>query len=255
MSLALNEAGSIFYTTDGSDPRTGSTRKSFTNNGKLTFTTTTTLKAYGVDLAGNASAVQTYTFTVNHPETTLTLTSIGVEDGYVAANTPTSTTGGYAVGSDVAVGDNVDAPFRGVLSFNTAAIPDTATILSAEVRLYYTQAAIGNPWVGLGYLVGDVKSSCLGSSCTLAASDFEAATSLAAAVTFTAPTGTPGAGALVSGTLTNSGLAYINKTGATQFKLRFQNTGNQNGYSDYVLFAGGEYFTSSSRPVLIVKYK
>jgi poly(hydroxyalkanoate) depolymerase family esterase len=255
VSLSLNEAGSIYYTTDGSDPRTSATRGSFTNNGKLTFTTTTTLKAYGVDLAANASAVQAHTYTINHPETTITFTSTGLEDGYTAANTPTSTTGGYAVSSDVYAGDNVDAPFRGVLSFNTAAIPDGATILAAEIRLSYTQAPVGNPWIGLGYLVGDIKQGCLGSGCALAASDFEATTSLAEAVTFTAPTGTGGAGTRVSGTLTTSALTYINKTGATQVKLRFQNTGNKNGFSDYLLFAGGEHSTTAYRPVLVVKYK
>ena len=253
--LSLNEAGTIFYTTDGSDPRTSATRGSFTNNGNLTFATTTTLKAYGLDLAKNAAAVQSHSYTINHPETTVTFSSNGLEDGYVAANTPTSTTGGYAVNANVYAGDNADAPFRGVLSFNTAAIPDTATILGAELRLYYTQAAVGNPWVGLGYLVGDIKQGCLGTGCALAASDFEAAASLNEAVTLIAPTGTGGLGTRVAGHLTGSALTYINKLGATQIKLRFQNTSNRNGLSDYLLFAGGEYTTSAYRPVLIVKYK
>ncbi|HEX6291750.1 MAG TPA: PHB depolymerase family esterase [Herpetosiphonaceae bacterium] len=253
--MSLNETGSIYYTTDGSDPRTSPTRGSFTSNGTLTFANTTTLKAYGEDLARNASAVQSYTYTVNHPETTVTFISSGAEDGYAAANTATSTTGGYAVAANVYVGDNADAPFRGVLSFNTASIPDGATILGAELRLYYTQAAVGNPWIGMGYLVGDLRQGCLGTACSLAASDFEASVSVSQAVTFAAPSGTAGAGALVSGSLTSGTLPYINKTGPTQVKLRFQNNSNRNGYSDYLLLAGGEYFTSSYRPVLIVKYK
>lgn len=255
VGLSLNESGSIYYTTDGSDPRTSATRSSFTNNGRLLFTTTTTLKAYGVDLATNASAVQSHTYTINHPETSVTFTSTGAEDGYAAANTPTSTTGGYAVSSDVYAGDNADAPIRGVLSFNTASLPDGATILGAEIRLLYTQGTLGNPWVGMGYLVGDIKQGCLGTSCAVAASDFEAAVSLSEAVTFTAPTGAGGAGTRVSGNLTSSGLALINKTGTTQFKLRFQNTSNRNGFSDYLLLAGGEHVTAAYRPVLIVSYK
>jgi hypothetical protein len=199
--------------------------------------------------------VQSHTYTINHPETSVTFTSMGAEDGYAAANTPTSTTGGYAVSADVYAGDNADAPIRGVLSFNTASIPDGATILGAEIRLTYTQGTLGNPWVGMGYLVGDIKQGCLGTGCTVTASDFEAGVSLNEAVTFTAPTGAGGAGTRVSGTLTSSGLAFINKTGTTQLKLRFQNTSNRNGFSDYLLLAGGEHMTSAYRPVLIVTYK
>lgn len=255
VTFALNEPGTIFYTSDGSDPRTSATRRSITNNGQITLTATTTLKAYGVDLAGNAAAVQSLSYTLRHPETSATFVSIGGEDGYVAAASPTGTTGSYAVASSLSVGDNADAPFRGVISFNTAALPDTATILSAELRLFSTQAPIGNPWVGLGHLVADVRSGCLGSACALAASDFEAAVSLSEAVTFVAPTGTSGAGTPITGTLTGGALSVLNKTGTTQFKVRFQNTSNRNGFSDYLLMGGGEYFTSAYRPVLIVQYK
>ncbi len=185
---------------------------------------------------------------------TSTFVSVGTEDGYAAANTPSGTTGSYASGVDVYAGDNADAPFRGVLSFDTSALPDGATIVSAELRLFYTQAPVGNPWAGMGALVGDIRNGCLGTSCALAASDFEATVSLAAAVSFAAPTSS-GAGTRLSGTLSSSALGFINTTGKTQFKLRFQQANNANGISDYLLLAGGEYFNSAYRPVLVVQYR
>lgn len=186
---------------------------------------------------------------------TATLISLGGEDGYAAALVAGGTTGGYALSSDVYVGDNADAPLRGVLSFNTAVLPDDATILSAEVRLFYTQAPIGDPWTGMGALVGDIQAGCLGDSCALVASDFQAPVALAEAVTFDAPASGRVAGALVAGTLGGDARAFINTTGTTQFKLRFQENGNGNGLSDFLLLAGGEYFTSAYRPVLRVTYR
>lgn len=67
VTLSLDEPGAIFYTTDGSDPLVSSTRGSFMDEGSLLLTSSTVLKAYGVDLAGNASAVQAHTFTIIAP--------------------------------------------------------------------------------------------------------------------------------------------------------------------------------------------
>ncbi|MEW6732441.1 MAG: PHB depolymerase family esterase [Acidobacteriota bacterium] len=255
VTLSLNEAGTIYYTTDGSDPLTSSSRKSFTNNGQLTFTSTTVLNAYGKDLADNTSAVQSYNYVINQPQATTTFVSTGSQDGYAASTVSNGTTGNYAVGVDVYVGENADAPFRGVLSFDTTSIPDNATILSAQIKLYYSQAPLGNPWMSLGFLIGDIKTGCLGSSCSVASSDFEADVSLSQAVVFNAPTQSGGIGTMINGSLTQDALSFINKTGRTQFKLRFQNNSNKNGLSDYLVFAGGEYFNSQLRPVLIVQYK
>ena len=67
VTLSLDEPGRIFYTTDGSDPLVSATRGSFTDRGALTLGSSATLKAYGVDVAGNSSPVQATTFTVLGP--------------------------------------------------------------------------------------------------------------------------------------------------------------------------------------------
>lgn len=256
VNLSLNEAGTIFYTTDGSDPTNSNnaSRRNITNNGSIIIQNTSVLTAYGVDLANNVSVVQSYNYVVNPAPMTNTFVSVGGQDGYVATTSTTATTGSYAVSLDVYAGDNADMPLRGVVSFDTSSIPDGATILSAELRLFYTQASLGNPWVSNGALVADISNGCLGGNCALAASDFQATVSASNAIVFPAPTSNS-AGTSVVGMVNSTAFNHINKTGNTQFKLRFQNNSNNNKTSDYLLLAGGEYFLSQYRPVLVVQYK
>ena len=49
-------------------------------------------------------------------------------------------------------------------------------------------------------------------------------------------------------------LAYINKVGVTQLRLRFATDDNNDGGADYVRFYSGDDATVSSRPMLIVEY-
>lgn len=255
VTLSMNESGTIYYTTDGSDPLSSGTRSSFANQGQVTFTSTSTLRAVAVDQAGNESAVQTQTYTIAQAGTTVTFVSVGAEDGYAAAANPAGTTGMIAVPTDLWVGDIADTPYRGIFSFDTSSLPDGATILSAEIKLIFTQSPVGNPSGGLGALVADVTSGCLGSACSLSASDFEAAVGAAEGVVFTAPPGGGKAGTAVSGTFSPEALLHINKTGKTQLKLRFLADQNGNGQSDWVFFAGGEHFMAGYRPVLTITYQ
>jgi hypothetical protein len=61
VNLSTNETATIWYTLDDSDPITSGTRLQYTS--PLTLTETDTVKAYAVDSANNASAVQTVTYT------------------------------------------------------------------------------------------------------------------------------------------------------------------------------------------------
>jgi hypothetical protein len=53
----------IYYTTDGSDPKTSSTRVKYTS--AIIINSTTTLKFYAVDKAGNEAGVSTETYTID----------------------------------------------------------------------------------------------------------------------------------------------------------------------------------------------
>jgi Chitobiase/beta-hexosaminidase C-terminal domain len=62
--LDCNEMADTYYTLDGSDPTTASTL--YTGNG-IAIDATTTIKYFSVDLAGNAEAIKTTTYTINAP--------------------------------------------------------------------------------------------------------------------------------------------------------------------------------------------
>lgn len=81
VALSSNETATIYYTTNGSNPTTSSSIYS----SPIVVNQTTTLKFFGRDSAGNSSAVQTITFTINLPDTTppnnvtgLTVSNVGV---------------------------------------------------------------------------------------------------------------------------------------------------------------------------------
>ncbi|HEX2094557.1 MAG TPA: chitobiase/beta-hexosaminidase C-terminal domain-containing protein, partial [Longimicrobiaceae bacterium] len=67
VTLGLDEPGAIFYTTDGSDPLASDTRGRLESPGSLVLGSSAVLKAYGVDPAGNASTVQSHSYTVLLP--------------------------------------------------------------------------------------------------------------------------------------------------------------------------------------------
>lgn len=66
VTLSANETATIYYTTDGSTPTTGSNVYS----APIAVNATTTLKFFGKDTAGNSSAVQTAVYTINLADTT-----------------------------------------------------------------------------------------------------------------------------------------------------------------------------------------
>lgn len=89
VNMSVNETATIWYTADGSDPITSGTRVQYT--APVTLTATTTVKAYAVDTAGNASGVQTVVYTkdvITPTDGTIydsfnrenSITSIGVSD-------------------------------------------------------------------------------------------------------------------------------------------------------------------------------
>jgi hypothetical protein len=61
-------------------------------------------------------------------------------------------------------------------------------------------------------------------------------------------------GQQVTADVNSTGLAQINKTGTTQYKLRFSTENDNDSVADYVSFATGNNGTTSYRPVLEVEY-
>lgn len=68
VTLTTNETATIYYTTDGSTP----TETSAVYSGAITISATTTLKFFAKDSAGNSSAVQSVTYTIDATATDTT---------------------------------------------------------------------------------------------------------------------------------------------------------------------------------------
>lgn len=199
----------------------------------IAWDTTTTnngahvLQARAVDLADNTGTSAAVGVTVANgggggggTPVTVSFANEDANDGYVKAN---ATGGSAAVGTleasfGLAIGRGTDGLFnRTVLSFDTASIPDTATITAATLTVRYRSAS-GNPWGNPAgnTLVVDANTGCIG-TCTIATTDWAAAMTAPAVATIAPFTGGSQASTLFSA----AGLAAIHRTGRTQLRLRF----------------------------------
>jgi FtsP/CotA-like multicopper oxidase with cupredoxin domain len=80
VTLTANEQSTIYYTTDGTAPGTGSNVYA----APIQLLTTTTLKYFAVDIAGNAEAVNTGTWTINPSDLTA---NVSINNAAAVTNT------------------------------------------------------------------------------------------------------------------------------------------------------------------------
>lgn len=154
----------------------------------------------------------------------------GSEDGW---------TDGAALGTTgIRLGDNGAAPLRGMISFDTSSLPDNAQITGA--RLYLTREGLTgtNPFTSgaLGTPTVDVRTGTFGAP-AVEVSDAAA------------PATASNAGSAIGSVLSNgfalaielkpAGLAAINPTGRTQFRVSFPQVGSSAG-ADYVAMSDGD---------------
>jgi hypothetical protein len=191
-----------------------------------------------------------YIFINNHESN---MRSVGSQDGWVLESAETSNVGGtfnptettFRLGDDAA-----DRQYRSILSFNTASLPDNAVITSIVIKIK-KQGLVGiDPFTTHQGLLVDIRKPHFGTALGLAASDFQASASKGSVGTFGA---TPTAG-WYSVTLSGTARSYINKTGTTQFRLRFKLDDDNDNLADYMKFFSGNYTTTTSLPLLIIQY-
>ncbi len=186
-------------------------------------------------------------YTVNK---TLAYKSVGVNDGWVLESSATSSKGGTINSSSTTfyLGDDASKKqYRIILHFNTSSLPDTAVITSVTLKIRKASGGSGNT-SSLGALLADMTKPSFGTA-GLAKTDFEA--SAGKPNTFNAFTI---ASNWYSAAMKSSGFTYVNRTGTTQFRLRFTKGDDGDGTADYLLFYSGNYGTASSRPQLIIQY-
>jgi len=190
--------------------------------------------------------------------TQVTFTSVAAQDGRALESTETSNVGG-SINSGAnntsalrAGDDNSDRQYKTIVSFDTSAIPDGATIVSATLRLRRGTVSGTNPFTTHGACRVDVQTGGFSGSTTLQTGDFQAAATALAAASLTNATSN---GAWSEGSLNAAGLAAINKVGTTQLRVYFALDDNDDGGNDYIGYYSGDNSNSANRPQLVVIYQ
>ncbi len=218
---------------------------------------THTITASVTDSGGAPGSAQ-ITLNVTGGPTTVTFFSVASQDGRIWESGENGNVGGGGNSTDnttiaLRVGDtDVDEQYKNIVSFNTASIPDGATIQSATLRLVRGSISGTNPYTTHGPCVADIHSSGFGGSTAFAFADWQAAATANAVVTLSNPTVN---GAVSSGNLNAAGLSAISKTGTTQLRPYCTLGDNDDNGFDYIGFFPGENATQANRPQLVVTYQ
>ena len=183
---------------------------------------------------------------------TASFRSFGPYDGWVMESSEGS---GAGASKNVAaetfnLGDNAaDRQYRGILSFNTATLPDTAVLQAVKLRLTQSAVVGSNPFDTMTKIMIDMKNGSFGAS-SLEIGDFEAgATKSSATSILNNPSGDT-----YTKSLSSTLFQYINPMGLSQLRLRFYKDDNDNRVADYLLLYSGNATTASLRPTLIITY-
>ncbi len=182
----------------------------------------------------------------------VTFTSNKANDGYVIESGENGNIGGGidATSATFYLGDNAeDRQFRAILDFDTSPLPDEAVIVRATLKVKLLSVTGASPFLTHQNLLVDIKGGTFGRS-VLEVADFQSPASLDAAGVISSPA----ADNWLSSLLGEPALQFINATGQTQFRLRFQLDDNDDLSADTLKVYSADAVTPASRPVLVVEY-
>jgi hypothetical protein len=186
--------------------------------------------------------------------TTVTLYSIGAEDGNILESGENTTVGGMvgsSASNDIHAGDgSANKQYRSILSFDTSSLPDGATIQSATLRLSRSNITGTSPFSWGGQCRIDIRNGAFDGNAALAVADFQAT---ASATNVAQMSNAASDNAWSTGSLNASGWAQINKTGKTQLRVYFSTDDNNNGSADFMKFRSGN--AASNKPELVIVYQ
>lgn len=192
---------------------------------------------------------------VEAPPLQATFLSDAAFDGSVLESSENSAQGGAKnpTSTIFKVGDNsADRQFRSILSFATDGLPDNAGISSLELKIKIQGFVGGNMFTPVkifGNLLMDIRQPYFGLNANLTAVDFQSTASANSVGVLTSVTNT----GWYTVVLKNTAFQHVNRTGATQFRLRFQKDDNDDMSDNYLKIFSGDA-PVANRPQLTVVY-
>ena len=203
---------------------------------------------------GNFTSSEIYTVIKSTPIdlTTATFISNKTNDGWVIESSEFSDQGGgvNSISPTFYLGDNAeDRQFRTILDFTTSSLPDNAVITSATLKIKKLSVTGTDPFTTHQNVVVSINSGPFGDS-ALQETDFQAPASQDfAGMMLNAPVDN-----WFSAAIDKSAFQYVNLTGSTQFRLRFQLDDNDDLGADTIKFYSGDSVLLDYRPVLQIEY-
>jgi glucose/arabinose dehydrogenase len=179
--------------------------------------------------------------------------SQGILDGHIIETYPFSGSGGTidSTSAFFKLGDSAgNRQYRAILSFATGSLPDAAVITSAQIKIKLTSISTTSPFSVLGKLWIDLGIPRFGTSTALESIDFQSTATKSGAG---AVSPLPSSG-WYTGSIYKANLPSINRYGATQIRLRFATSTNNNSISNFANFASGNAASSADYPQLIIQY-
>jgi arabinogalactan oligomer / maltooligosaccharide transport system substrate-binding protein len=180
------------------------------------------------------------------------LRSAGTYDGWILESSETSNNGGTmnVAQTTFQLGDDaIDKQYRAILSFNTGGLPDDAVITKLTLKIKQQSQVCTNPFTTHNGLRVDIRNPYFGTLTGLQVSDFQAAASRNLVGTF----GNTPTNGWYSVNLSATAFQWVNRTGTTQFRLRFGLDDNNDNGADFMKFFSGNA-TAADRPMLIINY-
>ena len=254
----ISGSGNTYTATVVTGSGDGTLRLDVTDNDSILDSSGVPLGGTGVG-NGNFNTGEVYTISKVPVKLMMeTLRSNGNNDGWVLESSEDSNQGGDkdSRATTFALGDDAqDRQLRAILHFPTHYLPDNAVVTRALLMIK-GQALVGtDPFTTHQNILVDIRSGAFGfigpfQFRGLQVSDFQS------------PSSRDAVGMIQNNPLNGwyyawldpSAYEYINTTGITQIRLRFQLDDNDNMAADYLRFYSGDYDRLPDRPQLTIEY-
>jgi hypothetical protein len=255
---AVNGSGYLYTVSAGTGSGDGTLRLDVLDNDSILDASNLALAGPGI---GNGNFTTGEEFTIKKTVITLltvTIRSNGKNDGWVLESGKTTNKGGSLNSKNTTFilgDDKQDRQYRSILDFPTDLLPDNAVVTKAMLLIKGEGLAGTNPFTTHQIILVDIRSGSFGNlgpfaNRGLQTMDFQSASSRDAVGVIQ---NNPYYGWYWTW-LDSSSFQYLNLTGITQFRLRFQLDDNDDRGNDYLRFFSGDANNVADRPQLVIEY-